>query len=215
MKNKLLTIVAAGMLAMPTAAFAAVTITQGSSAPGYATTLNFDEAGGPTGAVASDAYASIGITALSAGDGNGIVDDWATVTGQPWLGENNSLFGNFGVFITFDSDISAMSLRAWDPSGAPSPIGGGFGVFAFNDGVEVASFVGEPAYGGTGDEWYNIITGGGMVFDEVRLVGFGFSPETFVDDLSWNAAPVPVPGAFLLLASGLAGLGFNMRRKSA
>lgn len=215
MKNKVLAVIMTGMLAGPAGALASVTITQGSSAPSYTTTLDFDEAGGPTGTVSSDAWQSIGIAELLAGDGNGNVNDWATVLGEPWLGDGNSLLGNFGVFLTFANDVTEMSLQAWDPSGAPTPFGGGFGVFAFNDGVEVANFVGEPAYGGVGDEWYNIIASGGMVFDEVRLLGFGFAPETFVDNLSWNVAPVPVPGALILLASGLAGLGFSKRRKSA
>ena len=214
MNKKVLMIFTVGLLAAPIGAMASVTVTQGSSAPTYTTMLNFDEAGGPTGSVPTNAWAGIGIASLNAGDGNPLVDDWATVTGQPWLGAGNSFFGNFGVFINFDGDVSEMSLQAWDPSGAPSPFGGGFGVFAFDDGVEVASYIGTPAYGGFGDEWYNIVGTDGMVFDEVRLVGFGFSPETFVDNLSWNR-PVPVPGALVLLASGLAGLGFLKRGKAA
>ena len=214
MKNKMLTIFAVGVLASPLAAMATVTITQGTSAPAYSTTLNFDEAGGPTGSVPTSSWQGIGITALDAGDGAPQVDDWATLSGQPWLGDGNSFFGNFGVFLTFDSDLAALSVQAWDPSGPPSPFGGGLGVFVFNDGVEVASSVSEPAWGGVGDEWFNIVASGGMLFDEVRILGFGFDPTTYVDNLSWNTA-VPVPGALVLFASGLAGLGFAKRRKAA
>ena len=48
--------------------------------------------------------------------------------------------------MTFDSDLSDFGRV--DPSGPPSPIGGGLGVFVFDDGVEVTNMFGEPAWGG-------------------------------------------------------------------
>src|SRR3546814_9914877 len=47
------------------------------------------------------------------------------------------------------SDL-AFSIQAWDPSGPPSPFGGGLGVFVFDDGVEVGSGFFTPAWGEIG-----------------------------------------------------------------
>ena len=110
---------------------------------------------------------------------------------------------------TFDNDLDGFSSRVWDPSGAPSPFGGGFGVFVFDDGVEVGSYFGTPAWGGLGDEWINVTATGGMKFDEVRILGFGFGPTTLVDDLSWNVVPAPASVGLL----GLAAIGGMRRRR--
>lgn len=177
-------------------------ITQGATPPTYSTTLNFDEPGGPTGEVASDAFlTSHGVTELLAGDGVNIVGDNTAGGTQPWIGTGNSFFGNFGVFMKFENDLSAFSANIWDPSGPPSPFGGGFSVFVFDDDVEVASYSGEPAWGGIGDPAVDITTSGGMVFDEVRILGFGFPATTYADDLSWNVVPEPSCGLLVLLAS--------------
>ncbi len=182
------------------------TITQGASAPTYIDfVLNFDEPGGPTGLVSPTAWlASHGLT-ISAGDGAGQVDAWDIVHNAGWgLGDNNSFFGNFGVFMTFDIDLIAMSIELWDPSGPPGPFGGGLSVFLFNDGVQVSSASVTPAWGGFGDSWFDLTTDGGDVFDEVRILGFGNDPTTYADNLSWNA--VPGPGSLALLAvAGLVG----------
>jgi PEP-CTERM motif-containing protein len=208
MKN-VLSITVGVIAAIACSATADITIAHGSSAGTYATTLNFDEAGGPTGFVTTDAFASYGITSLQAGDGVPQVGDFDTPNGGWGLGTGNSFFGNFGVFINFDSDLTEFSTQVWDPSGPPSLFGGGLGVFVFNDGVEIANnFDITPAWGGVGDTWLDITTSGGMVFDEVRILGFGFDPRTYVDNMSWNA--VPAPGSFGLLGLGL--LGIRRRR---
>ncbi len=190
---------------MPAIAFGNYTITQSATPTTYSTTLNFDEPGGPTGiGLPDNAFDSYGISALVAGDGNNVVAD-NTVAG-PWIGTGNSFFGNFGVFITFAGDLTEFSTNVWDPSGKPSPFGGGLGVFVFDDGVEVTSFFTEPAWGGLGDPAIDIAASGGMVFDEVRILGFGFGPTTYVDDLSWNLVPEPGCGLLTIAFGILIGL---------
>jgi len=202
MRTNTLLMAMAGGAIVCAPALGAYTITQGTSAPTYSNTLNFDEVGGPVGGgLSSDSWTSYGITDLTAGDGNQVVTDASSVPGQSWLGTGNSFFGNFGVFMTFDTDLSAMSLQVWDPSGAPSPFGGGLAVYLFNNGTEVAADAYTPAWGGIGDEWFNIVADSGMTFDEVRILGFGFNPTTYVDNLSWNT--VPAPSSLALLGVGM------------
>jgi hypothetical protein len=184
-------------LAVPASSPAAVTVSNGPSAPGYATVLNFDELGGPTGAnVPNNSWAASPwfISDFSSGTvTSNFVGNNAFATGDA----SNSYAGPFGVFITYANDLTEMSFQGWDDSGAPTPIGGGAGVFVFNNGVEVGTWFGTPAFGGAGDPWFNITTDGGSVFDEVRFLGFGFSPTSYVDNLSWNV--VPEPAALVLL----------------
>ena len=181
-----------------------INITQGASGTTYGTTLNFDEVGGPTGpGIAQNAWVGIGLADMAAGDGNNFVGDNATLFG-PWIGTGNSFFGNFGIFMTFDSDLSNFSGQFWDPAGPPSPFGGGMGIFVFNDGVEIASSFVTPSWQGVGDEWVDVSATGGMVFDEIRVLGFGFDATTFADNLSWNAVPAPSGLAFLSIG-GLVG----------
>ncbi|MGA1018056.1 MAG: hypothetical protein ACO3YY_08735, partial [Phycisphaerales bacterium] len=207
MSSKRVFIAAMAASGIASAASADVVISQGDSAPTYATTLNFDEPGQATGPVPSTYWqADYGIV-IDSGDGNPVVDAWGGIFG-PWLGDGNSFFGNFGVFITFDNDVTAFSAQVWDPSGPPSPIGGGLIVAVWNDGVEVTSTVIEPAWGTDVGSWLDIVGDGGTAFDEVRFVGLGFDPSTFTDNLSWT--PVPAPGAIALL--GLAGLAGRRRR---
>ncbi len=188
------------------------------AAPTYSNTLNFDEQGGPTGIVDPGSWSSLGITEFQAGDGVPQVDNWDGIFGGGggWLGTDNSFFGNFGVFITFDSDLTEFSSQVWDPSGPPDFSGGGLGVFLFDDGnIIYDAFVEglvEPAWGGIGNDWLDITTSGGTVFDEVRILGFGFTPTTFVDNLSWNkGSAIPEPGSTLLMA--LAGMALLVRRR--
>ncbi|MCA9280700.1 MAG: hypothetical protein H6812_13590 [Phycisphaeraceae bacterium] len=193
----------------PTAMASYNTALTAAAAPTYSTTLNFDEVGGPTGVVAPNSWAGIGLADMQAGDSTPFVGDNDTPNGGWGLGTGNSFYGAFGVFMTFSTDLDALSLQVWDPSGAPSPIGGGAVAFTYNDGVEVSNFAFEPAWGGLGDTWLNITADGGMVFDEVRILGFGFFPTTVVDNLSWNAVPTPASAALM----GVAGLASARRRR--
>lgn len=208
-----ITIAALAATVIGAPALADYTITQGTSAPQYTDhTLTFDEPGTPTGVVSPDAFAAYGITELQAGDGVPVVDDFDAAYGGWGLGDGNSFFGNFGVFMTLDSPTNAMSLQVWDPSGPPSLFGGGLNVLLFNDGELVGDITGgdpfgeiaTPAWGGVGDSWFNMVATDGDVFDEVRILGYGFIPTTFVDNLSWTRTPAPGSLALILLA-GLTG----------
>lgn len=198
--------VTASLLSTP--ALAAISVVRTAApAPTYATTLNFDEPGGPTGSVPTNSYAGIGISVIQSGTGDGFVGNFNGAF--PWLPNNNAMAGPFGIFINYSTDLTSFSIQAWD-SGTSGPFGGGFGVAVLNDGVEVGfEFYSTTAWGGIGNTWYNITTTGGSVFDEVRLLGFGNNTETFVDNLSWNV--IPTPGALALL--GLAGFTSLGRRR--
>lgn len=190
-------------------ASAAITITQTADpAPTYATTLTFDEPGTPTGPVASNAFASYGMSSVIAGDGAAIVDNFTA--NLPWVGSGNAMYGPYGIFANFSSDLTGFSSQVWDTSGPATPFGGGLSIYVFHQGELLASGSYTPAWGGVGKSWFNISTTDGSVFDEVRILGNGFFPETFADNMSWSA--VPTPGAIAVL--GLA-FGRGSRRRSA
>jgi MYXO-CTERM domain-containing protein len=207
MSSKLLIASALTALAAAVPATATITVTQGSSAPTYSTTLNFDEPGAPTGAdLPGNSWSAYGVTELISGAGNNFVGDVSGLPGYGWVGATNVFVGPFGVFMMLDTDVTEFSMQFYDNSGPASGFGGGAAIALFNDGDEVGFyFVENPAWGGFGDSWFDIVATDGMVFDEVRALGFGFGPESIVDNLSWNA--VPAPGAAALLAlGGLTGL---------
>lgn len=212
MKGQFVLGAAATLLLTTVPASAAITVTQqAAAAPTYSITLNFDEVGGPPagGAAPLNAWdTSHGIPIADAGVGGGVVID--NFNGAlPWLPNNNTAYGAFGLFWTFGTDLTEASFQAWDTSGPPGPFGGGMGISLWNDGVEVSFTFHNPAWGGVGDTWYNITTDGGSVFDEIRVLGFGFFPETFMDNMSWNV--VPGPGGLMMLA--VAGLVGSRRRR--
>jgi MYXO-CTERM domain-containing protein len=208
------TLITAGTLAVFAGGSLAGYTVSGSStpAPTYGTTLNFDEGGVPVGtAIASDSFASFGVSSLAAGDGFNRIDNFSTMPGFGWLPDSNAFIGGFGVFMNFDTDLTEMSAQVWDNSGPASPFGGGMFVVLLNDGVEVSFNIVDPAFGGAGDSWFNITTDGGDVFDEVRFVGAGFAgPLTIMGQASWNV--VPAPGAVAVL--GLGGFGAARRRRA-
>lgn len=206
-----LAVAALGFAVWSGPALGGVMVVQGNSAPTYATTLNFDEPGGPTGVnVPNNSWSGSpwDIISFQSGEGSNFVGDNSGLTNSG----TNSYYGPFGVFIKFSQDLTEMSFDAWDSSGPPSFFGGGMGVFLINDGDENNPVFGQaydPAWGGAGMPSFDITTTDGTVFDEVRILGFGFSPVTVVDNLSWNA--IPEPGSLTLLALG--GLAIVRRRR--
>jgi hypothetical protein len=204
MKGQFILTASLGLLLTAVPASAAVTVTQQAApAPTYSITLNFDEVGGPVGLAPTNAWnLSHGITLAQGGASNVQVNNY---NGSfAWLPNNNAAFGPFGLFWNFSTDMTEMSFQAWDTSGPATPFGGGMAVVLFDNGAEVGSTFVSPAWGGVGNTWYNITTSAGSVFDEVRVLGFGFSPDTYMDNMSWNV--VPGPGGLMMLAvAGLVG----------
>jgi hypothetical protein len=201
---KSLAIVAIGAAIPCTTAAADVMIMQSAApAPTYSTVLNFDEPGGPTGAnVPNNSWAGApwNIPVFQSGEGSNFVGDLSGATGQG----TNAYYGPYGVFINFGDDLTEMSFQGWDSSGPPSPFGGGALVYLLDNGNDVGFLSVTPAWGGAGDSWFNITTSGGTVFDEMRWLGFGFFPESVVDNLSWNV--VPEPASLMLFAFGVLAL---------
>ncbi len=203
--------------ALAAPALAGVTITQSAApAPTYATTLNFDEPGGPVGAglPANSWQAGWGVS-IGAGDGNQVVADSTGIPGYSWLGTGNSFYGNYGVFMNFDTPVTEFSAQFWDPSGPPSFFGGGAMAFVYapdavDDNAYLDFFSFTPAWGGVGDTCLTITTDGGTVIDDIRILGYGNFPTSYMDNASWNS--VPAPGAAALL--GLAGLAGARRRRA-
>lgn len=194
-------------------AHAAITITQGSSAPTYTDhDVNFDEAGAPTGAVGDPFTYYQGSDGISFGSGNGFlgVEDWDTLEGiDGGEGDGNQLAGGFSVRMLFDEDINEISWQGW-ANGSAAPPFGGINVFVFKDDVQIASYTGISPFGGVGDEWFNI--SGDEGFDEIRFFNGAFNSfTTFVDNISWSN-PIPAPGAIALF--GLAGLAGTRRRRA-
>ncbi|MAO22458.1 MAG: hypothetical protein CMJ25_17060 [Phycisphaerae bacterium] len=193
---------AAAMISMP--AMAEVSISLGSSAPTYGTTLNFDEVGGPTGDfISTDAWSGIGIGSLGAGDGNTFVGNLNSTPGFGWLPDNNVMVGNFGVFMEFSTDLTSFSAQVWDNGGPADFVSGGMLAVAQKDGVDVATYFWEtPVFGTGGDNWFDITTTDGSSFDRVVFLGFAFvSPVTIIDNVSFNT--VPVPGTAAVMGCGL------------
>lgn len=200
----------AGLAITCGAAMGGVTITQGTSAPGYSSTLNFDEVGAPTGTgLATSSWTAWGVNSITAGDGNQVVDDVTGLPGYSWLGTGNSFYGNFGVVIELADDVDAFSVQVWDPSGPPSFIGGGLAIFLYDDGNEVGNAFGvTPAWGGVGDEWFNMVADSGTKFDQITIFGLGSFPTTYVDNLSWHTVPAPSTAALF----GIGALAARRRR---
>lgn len=209
-----------GMIAVLTLAMlsvqsqASIMVTQTfDPAPTYSNTLNFDEVGGPTGNVATNAFAGIGVSFFDSAEGTTNIGDNSGTYGFLPAANNNTAYLPFGLIMQFDQDVTELSFQGWDNAGPPNPISGGAYVVLYKDGdhnnpVGFGSFTG--AWDGLGNTWYNITTSDGTVFDEVSFYGnaFGF-PVSIVDNFSWNS--VPEPSCLALLA--MTGVGVLTRRR--
>jgi hypothetical protein len=198
--------IGAGIASSPSMA-SVIVAQQAGPAPTYATTLNFDEPGGPTGAnVPNNSWNNAPWNLQSFMSGDQFANFVGNNSGFTNQG-TNSYAGPYGVFVKFSQDVTSMSFQSWDDSGPASPFGGGMAVYLLNNGDEfnpVFADVYTPAYGGLGNSWFNITTSGGTVFDEIRILGNGFFPTTYVDNLSWTSVPEPASLSFLMI--GCAGL---------
>ncbi|MCP3903224.1 MAG: hypothetical protein GY715_06260 [Planctomycetes bacterium] len=209
------TIVAAAAAITLTAghAWGAYTISQGDTAfTEYGQTIDFDEAGVPTGVPLPDPWdfylASDGVE-IRSGNGSLIVDDWDTLGGiAGGTGDGAQIQGGFNVALLFDGDTTEASWQGWaDGSGPPF---GGMNVSLYDDGVQVATYTGAVPFGTDVGSYFNVVADGGDKFDEIRFFNGAFNSFfTYMDNVSFTA-PVPAPGALALL--GLAGLCGRRRR---
>ena len=215
MRQSVLTAAAiAAAATLTSAAGAAVTVTATvAPAPTYSNVLNFDQPGEPTGSIPATTWTGLGITSLEAGVGGAYVDQLNTAPGYGWLGTGNVFVGVYGAFLNFASPVSSFSCQYWDDSGPGSFFGGGAAVVPLLNGNPIGDglFLNNPAYGGIGASWMNIVATGGDSFNGVAFIGYGDpSPTAYLDNLSWNTVPAPGAGA----AFGLAGIAMIRRRRA-
>lgn len=212
MKLKLLVSTLAMLAFCAAPSFAAFAISQGpaGSNPVYTTTLGFDVAA-PGNTNPGD-FSGTGISSLASGTGVQILDDY---TGLGY-GENQSLFMPFGAFIDFAVPVDAVSIQAWETSGAASPFGGG-AILEIRNQSDPQS--GPPLWSAPMDNTGNnpdisFTATGGMSFDQIRIVGFGFpSADAYVDNLSFRAAVVPEPATSALGLIALLSFAGIIRRR--
>lgn len=189
-------------------ASAAVTVSQGVSAPTYGTQLNFESVA--TGFYAANTWAGLGLSSITDGANPGVsIVDVSAV--NPWVTSNVADGFAFGLFLTFSQDATEASFQLWSSAGPPGPFGG-LSVLALdaNDNVVGSLGVSTPVWvTNPNNGWINITTSGGDSFSQIRIVYGGFgSPQLFADNFSWNL--VPTPGAAAMLGLGL--LGARRRR---
>lgn len=213
-------VVQAGLLA----ATASAQVTWTSSvapAPTYSSTLDFDEAGGPTGLpIAPGALTSRGVSIATGNEGCNVASG-NVLLGTTFLPANNQAISSSYLDFTFSQDMNAFSVQFWESAPNASPFGsGGARIDLFNHGAYVDSlFITNPFWqsnlgqAGTLPTWFNVVGAPGQVWDQVVFNGFGNpfgSDVAAVDNMSWNS--VPTPGAVALLGLGV--LGAGRRRRS-
>ena len=113
-------------------------------------------------------------------------------------------FDNVVTFLGFDavdfSDANAnLIVRLFDTSATE--------IFSYDFGASIGGVVGDNEYYSF---FSNVFGAGvaGVASATIQLTGSGA-----IDNLTFEVSDVPIPGALPLLLSGIAGLGFAMRRK--
>lgn len=183
---------------------------QAAPAPTYSNLITFDEPGTPTGVVPNSTWSDLGITITDGVNPNAVVI--GDVSGTfPWINTGNVAEGSFGIQLSWESAVTELSFQAWDPSGPPTPFGGGVFVVLLDENdneLDGGAFTG--AWGGLGNTWFNITTSGASSFRKAVIFNNSFGNSTsWVDNISWNA--IPSPGALALLALGALGGGRRRR----
>lgn len=200
--------VAITMSAAP-AAHAGYSIVQGASAPTYANTVVFNSPVGNN--LPTNTWAAQGISSVVGYD-----TGFASVTNMnpanPWAPNTNVLYSPWGLEITFDQQVTSVSFRGWGNGGTPGPFGGGTFVTLKQNNTDLFGAGFNAAWGGVGNEWFNVTTTAGSTFNRIVFSSnlFAGLPQQFISQMSWTTA-VPAPGAMALL--GLAGVVGSRRRR--
>lgn len=128
---------------------------------------------------------------------------------------------NSAMGLTFDKDLNSISFDIADIDGSDDQAEIFTFEFLFN-GSSLSTTVVTAGDPNTGDGVITPISFGGQRFDEVLITNRTVGDPTGANrpNIGWgidniNASPVPVPAGVVLLVSGLGGLAFMRRRKSA
>ena len=205
MTNRIIALIAVGLLAIPVAANAG--------------SICFDEYApdNTNGPMPADRYSSLGVTFNATDDGttwDGLSDgdpgnwDLEGTCGSTFSGFNGN---SYGLTMLFSTDVEDFALDAARSNG--SSAGNELTVQGWHNGsmVEMLTLV-----LGDVNSWTTFALS--SVVDEVRLFGTGAGFHPFgIDNIRWNTAgaEVPEPGTLALLGSGLLGIGLVRRRRKS